>query len=62
MKNLVKHREIEKRETKAAKIEWQMEMRETYGSAWTKRKACRIHKDGSRHMGRISKTAECVNN
>lgn len=58
MKNLVKASEIEKRDTKVARIEWQNNMRELYGPAWTKRTACRVHKDGSRRMGTL-KTTEC---
>jgi len=58
MKNLVKASEVAKIEKKAAKKEWVKEMKATYGPTWTKKTACRIHKDGARRMGSL-KTTEC---
>lgn len=52
-KTLLKAVDIEKREKKVAKIEWRNEMRNTYGSSWTKRSSARIQADGCRRLGRL---------
>lgn len=53
MKSLIKREEVEKRERKAAKLEWRNDMREQYGRDWDKRTANRVASDGNRRMGAV---------
>ena len=41
---------IEKQELKVEKLNWRQEMRNFFGSTWTKRTACRKTKNGTYRM------------